>query len=118
MTRVAIRKITAITLCIVLACSSMCTFALVTDAGCEDAQFFAANFSDFGAQSPSPTLGSHEARVISWIRNPEFVAENQIVSQVPKSSFTFSSDKLICSSKAKVEDLYTEFKITEYFLRI
>ncbi len=118
MTRVAIRKITAITLCIVLACSAMCTFAVVKEAGCKDTQFFAANFSDFGARSPRAAFGSGDARIISWIRNPEFTTGNQIVSEIPKSSSVFSSDKLICSSKAKGEDLYTEFKVTEYFLRI
>lgn len=118
MTRVAIRKITAITLCIVLACSAMCTFALVTDAGCKDTQFFAVNISGLGARRPSAAFGSGDTQIISWIRNPEFTTENQIASEVSKSSSVFSSDKLICSPKVSSEDLYAEFKVTEYFLRI
>ena len=119
MTRNCQEKITAITLCIVLVLSTLCTFACVTDTNHENAQFFAANLSLILSGKTVPSLsGSGQARIITWLRNPEPLAENQVLSQTPKSSVNFSADKLLSFKNILCKNIYNEFKETKSFLRI
>lgn len=119
MTRNYARKITAITLCIVLVMSTMCTFAYITDESHKNTQFFAVDFSKHNSGGSTESLsGNSEARIISWIRNPEPIVENQILAPDFKTSVSFSADKHWGFETLKGEDLYNEFKTTEYCLRI
>lgn len=120
MTRNCEKKITAITLCIVLVLSTLCTFARVTDTNHENAQFFAASFSDLSTgKASTPSLsGSGSTRIVTWLRNPEPIAENNMVFQIPKSSVNFFADKLLNFKNILNDDIYNEFKKVEYFLRI
>lgn len=113
------KKLTAITLCIVLIMSTLCTFACVTDEDHNNMQFFAVDFSKHNSGGSTQSLsGNNEARIVTWLRNPEIVTENQILSPDFKTSVSFSADKLLGVENFSGEDLYNEFKITEYRLRI
>ena len=113
------RILIAITLCIVLVLSTMCTFAGVTDENHDNMQFFAVDFSKHNAGGSTESFsGGGDARIVTWIRNPEITIENQILSPVLTASISFCADKLLCLKTAQSEDLYNEFKTTEYFLRI
>ena len=109
----------AITLCIVLVLSTLCTFACVTDKNHKNTQFFAVDFSRHNSGGSSQSLsGNTESRIITWIRNPEITTENQITSPAVQNNISFYADKLFCLEKLQGEDLYSKFKKTEYFLRI
>ena len=113
------RKLTAITLCIILVLSTLCTFACVTDENHDNMQFFAVDFSKHNSGGSTQSLsGNNEARIVTWIRNPEIITENQILSPDFKTSISFSADKLLGFENFSGEDLYNEFKTTEYCLRI
>ena len=113
------KSLTAITLCIILILSTLCTFACVTDEDHDNMQFFAVDFSKHNSGGSTQSMsGNSEARIVTWIRNPEILTENQILSPVFESSVSFSADKLMGFENIKGEDLYNEFKITEYRLRI
>ena len=113
------KSLTAITLCIVLILSTMCTFACVMDEDHDNMQFFAVDFSKHNSGGSTQSMsGNSEERIVTWIRNPEILTDNQIFSPSFKSPVSFSADKLWGFENSKGEDLYNEFKKTEYRLRI
>ncbi len=119
MTRERVRKLTAITLCIIMVLCSLCTIACVTDTRHKNARFFAADFSLVCTKPTQPSLSdSRDMRIVSWVKNPDFTLENEIISGMPDCCGAAFADKLYFFKTEQFKDLYTAIKTISYFLRI
>ncbi len=119
MTRDAMKKLTAITLCMIMVLCSMCTVACVTDKYYKNAQFFAADFSTVSTPVSSTSLsGEEDGVIVSWIRNPVSSFESQTLGKMEKISFSYFTDKLESVNLLNRTGFYDNAKTTQYVLRI
>lgn len=112
-------KYTAIILCILLALSSWSTFVCVSESSDRNTQFFAVNlYLAFFPVTPHSMGANTSTKVVSWMKKPEIFPDNPTFSPEGPFALRAFSDKHDVGRTGNLQDIYTSFKSTSFFLRI
>lgn len=112
-------KYIAITLCILMVISSLGTLVCVSGEKSRNTQFFAVNFYlEFSPVMPH-SMGSNTAvKVVSWMKKPEIFPDNPTLTPEAGLSVMAFLGKNGVGKPGNLQDIYTSFKSTSFFLRI
>ena len=109
----------AITLCILMVISSLGTLVCVSEDGNRNTQFFAVNlYLEFSPKLPHSMKANTGIRVVSWMKKPEIFPDNPTLTPEAGLSVMAFSGKNGVGKPGNLQDIYTSFKSTSFFLII